>query len=64
MINTEEEQAEEVDQATMKVMKIVSTDLEKPSVIKGAIQSFISKDSKKMLGVIRIHDIISTSIFK
>jgi DNA-directed RNA polymerase beta subunit len=47
MINTEEEQAEEVDQATMKVMKIVSTDLEKPSVIKGAIQSFISKDSKK-----------------
>ena len=46
MINTEEEQEEEVSNATLKVMNVVDKNLEKPSVIKGAINSFIAKDSK------------------
>ncbi len=47
LINTEEEQKQEINQATIKVMKSVSTQLDKPAVVKQAVNNFLKKNPKK-----------------
>lgn len=47
LINTEEEEKVEVDQATDKVMKHVTPSLEKPAVVKQAVQDYLKKNPKK-----------------
>lgn len=47
MVDTEEEEQEDVSQATMKVMQIISPDIEKTGVIKNAVRSFLAKNPDK-----------------
>lgn len=47
VIGTEKEQEEEITQATLKVMKLVPTEIDKPSVVKSAIKDYLKKNPKK-----------------
>jgi len=46
LINTEEEQEEEVEKATNMVMKIVTNDIEKPETVKYAVSKYLAKNPK------------------
>ena len=47
MISTEEETETEINQATIKVMNVVSDKVNNPDTIKSAIKTFLSKSPKK-----------------
>ena len=47
IINTEKEQEIEINKATLKVMKQVSPSIDKPDVVKYAVQDYLKKNPKK-----------------